>query len=155
MVIDDHRTGDISADTFTCLDLKAGGAFVCSYANVDRSASGAFGNGPGDAVDPSRCAGATLVNASGTINEGPVARVGQSECANPVPTSAWRDRWIVSGHPKPPLPLSPTPILPTGPSVDTANLPSGSRWTGQSIHVNAAARSQGASLSNACILRIQ
>jgi len=101
LVIDDNQAGeigcfqDIGLDVITCIDFAAGGAFVCSYANVDNTGAGAFGNGIDDAVDTSVCGGATLVNASGTINEGQVTRVGQYDCNVPVPDAACANRWDV------------------------------------------------------------
>jgi len=101
LVIDDNQAGeigcfqDIGLDIITCIDFAAGGAFVCSYANADNTGAGAFGNGMGDAVDTSVCGGATLVNANGTINEGQVTRVGQYDCAVPVPDAACANRWDV------------------------------------------------------------
>jgi hypothetical protein len=98
-VIDDNQGGevlcidDIATDTYTCINAAAGGAFLCSYANVDNAGGGAFGNGMGDAVTPAACSGATLVQATGTINEGQVTRVGQYDCVTTDP--ACSDRWSV------------------------------------------------------------
>jgi len=66
LVFDDNRTDecdiqDIGTDTIICLDMSAGCAFICSFANADNTGGGAFGNGIGDAVDTSVCGGATLV----------------------------------------------------------------------------------------------
>lgn len=100
-VVDDNQPGellcvaDIVNDTFICVDAAAGGAFVCSYANADNTGAGAFGNGIGDAVNPAACAGEeTLVQASGTIGEGQVMRVGQYDCSGVDPNC--RDRWSVA-----------------------------------------------------------
>jgi hypothetical protein len=98
-VVDDNQAGqvlcidDIATDTYTCINAAAGGAFICSYANADNTGSGAFGNSVGDAVTPADCSGATLVQATGTIGEGQVTRVGQYDCAVTDPACA--DRWSV------------------------------------------------------------
>jgi len=63
LVIDDHQPGeigcfqDIGLDLISCIDMSAGGAFLCSYANIDNTGSGAFGNGIGDAADRRPAAG--------------------------------------------------------------------------------------------------
>jgi hypothetical protein len=98
-VVDNNQAGqvlcidDIATDTYTCIDAALGGAFICSYANVDNTGSGAFGNAIGDAVTPADCSGATLVQATGTIGEGQVTRVGQYDC-NVTPAGC-SDRWAV------------------------------------------------------------
>lgn len=98
-VIDDNQAGeilcinDIVLDTYTCVDMLASGAFVCSYANVDNSGGGAFGNGHGDAVFPADCSGATLVHATGELTAGGVERVGQYDCG--VVDPACSDRWCI------------------------------------------------------------
>ena len=51
---------------------------------------------------------------------------------------------------------SPAFIQPTAPVVDAANMPSGSFFTGQSVHVNAQSSStRGASISNPLIYNVQ
>jgi hypothetical protein len=82
---------DIATDTYTCINAAAGGAFLCSYANADNTGSGAFGNSVGDAVTPGDCSGATLIQATGTIGEGQVTRVGQYNCtiSDPACTDTW------------------------------------------------------------------
>jgi hypothetical protein len=98
-VVDDNQAGevlcidDIATDSYTCINAAAGGAFLCSYANADNAGTGAFGNGMGDAVAPAACSGATLVQSTGTINEGQVTRVGQYDCVTLDP--ACSDRWAV------------------------------------------------------------
>ena len=85
-VIDDHRTGeilcyqDIVEDLIYCIDLDQSGSFVCSFANADNTGGGAFGNGLGDSAFPDECNGATLVVASGTINEGQTVRAQHYDC---------------------------------------------------------------------------
>jgi hypothetical protein len=99
-VVDSNSAGnpfcvdDIALDSYTCVDANSGGAFICSYASADNTGSGAFGNGMGDAETPGDCSGATLVQSSGTINEGQVTRVGQYDCA--ILDPACSDRWDVS-----------------------------------------------------------
>jgi hypothetical protein len=98
-VVDNNQGGqvlcidDIATDTYTCINAAAGGAFLCSYANTDNTGSGAFGNSVGDAVTPGDCSGATLIQATGTISEGQVTRVGQYDCTTSDP--ACSDRWSV------------------------------------------------------------
>lgn len=84
LVIDDHQPGqhacfnDIIGDRIICVDLKAAGAFTCSYANPDSPS--AFGEGISDAAVPG--AGATLVVASGTTMEMMPTRVSQIDCSS-------------------------------------------------------------------------
>ncbi len=86
MVIDDNQPGQIGCydeivnDTYTCIDMTANGAFLCQYANQDNTGAGAFGNAIGDALVPSDCSGATLVQATGPIGGGQVTCVGQYDC---------------------------------------------------------------------------
>lgn len=98
LVFDDNLPGEIlcineiALDATTCIDANAGGVVVCTYPNSDNSGgAGAFGNGTGDAVNPGDCSGQTLVNASGTITEAQVTRVGQYDCTGADPACA--DRW--------------------------------------------------------------
>lgn len=98
-VVDNNQGGevmcidDIATDTYSCINANTG-AFMCSYANADNTGSGAFGNGMGDAVSTADCSGATLVQATGTINELQVTRVGQYDCVTFDP--ACTDRWDVA-----------------------------------------------------------
>jgi hypothetical protein len=100
-VIDDNVGGeilcvdDIVLDNYTCVDLNAAGAFVCSFANADNTGSGAYGNSIGDAVTPGDCGGGTLVAATGSIGEGQVTRVGQYTCPGGVDPGC-TDRWSVA-----------------------------------------------------------
>lgn len=80
---------DIILDQIFCVDVGAGGAPLCNFANADNTGSGAFGNGIGDAADPTACANATLVHSSGTAAEGQVTRVGQYDCINGTCASTW------------------------------------------------------------------
>ncbi len=97
MVIDDNQAGsvlcinDLALDEISCIDLDAGGAFLCRYSNPDNSGIGAFGSGTADAVAPSECSGQTLVNTSGTVTEGRVTRAGQYDCTGADPSCT--DRW--------------------------------------------------------------
>ena len=99
LVINDHTGGqdgcynEIVNDTYTCIDMTATGAFICLYANADNTGGGAFGNSIGDAFDPSACSTTTLVQATGTINEGQVNRVGQYGCGGTDPSCS--DQWDV------------------------------------------------------------
>lgn len=82
-VVDDHAAGErmvldeISDDIYAAINVGSGGAFICSYINQDNTGGGAFGNGVGDATDISGCGGAHTLQATGTIAEGQVTRVGQ------------------------------------------------------------------------------
>ncbi len=100
LVIDDNQPGDVAcvseivSDVYICIDL-ASGLPECSFTNADNfGGAGAFGNGLGDADDPSECSDATLVVSSGTLAEGQVTRVGQYDCA--VADPACSDRWDVT-----------------------------------------------------------
>lgn len=99
LVVDNNQAGEImclneiALDATTCIDAAAGGAFVCLYANADNTGGGAFGNGTSDAVAPGDCSGQTLLNASGTIGEGQVTRLGQYDCSGADPGCS--DRWTV------------------------------------------------------------
>lgn len=99
-VVDDGQAGeilcvnDIVLDAYTCVDLSAAGAFVCSFANGDNTGGGAFGNGVGDSAAPADCSGGTLVASTGTIGEGQVMRVGQYLCPGGV-VAGCTDRWSV------------------------------------------------------------
>ena len=99
LVINDHQPGqdgcyvEIVNDTYTCVDFLGAGAFICMYANSDNSGAGAFGNSIGDAIDLVECFGAEFVQATGTINEGQVIRVGQYDCVAVDPDCV--DKWDV------------------------------------------------------------
>ncbi len=81
-VIDNHASGeqltfkDLATGWFTTFDLPNRNV-ICSYGPP---AAATFGNGLGDAADPSLCGGATLVSSSGTIQVGGVDRVSQMDC---------------------------------------------------------------------------
>lgn len=99
-VVDDNQgpadivcVNDIVADAYTCIDMTTG-SITCSFANADNTATGAFGNGNGDAVTPGDCSGQTLVQATGLLGEGQVSRVGQYDCSGN--DAACTDRWDVS-----------------------------------------------------------
>lgn len=101
LVVDDNQAGEIlcineiAIDATTCINAAGGGSVICFYPNADNGGGGgAFGNGTGDAVNPGDCSGQTLVNASGTITEGQVLRVGQYDCTGTDPACA--DRWDLS-----------------------------------------------------------
>lgn len=101
-VIDDGQAGeilcvnDIGTDAYTCVDVSAAGAFVCSFGNADNTGGGAFGNGNGDAVAPGDCGGGTLVASTGSLGEGQVTRVGQYDCFAGGVVAGCENRWSVT-----------------------------------------------------------
>jgi len=105
MVIDNNQPGriayvqDIADDVIVEFDLATCTA-GCTFANPDAGGGvGAFGNGLGDACDPDACGGSTLLVSSGTVDEGQVTRVSQTDCSG----NTCRDTWDLV-----------TPLVPSG-----------------------------------------